>query len=173
MPLIVEKVAVDVKIGNSVQKGCESAPNVAYGLLGSVLVFDQSKSNEVVPILSETDSRRNGNLCLPQQEFREFNRAHGFGASGNFRPDEHCPFRLFDVPPGPVHAIDQAIASFLVHEPDLFDALLGTVQSLDRGDLDGLENSIIEVALDPGKRMNDIAVADGKANAPAGHVVAF
>jgi hypothetical protein len=61
----------------------------------------------------------------------------------------------------------------LVHQTNFFDAILRPVERLNSSDLDGLKYPVIKITLDARQGVDDLLVADAKADAPAGHVVAL
>ena len=89
----------------------------------------------------------------------------------NSGPDEHGGQRFVHVPSDSVQAADQHITALLIAQHRLFDTVLRPVERDDAGDLQGLEDAIVEIALDLGQRPDDFAVADAEPHAPAWHVV--
>ena len=53
------------------------------------------------------------------------------------------------------------------------DTVVRAVQGDDGGDLDGLEDPVVQVAFDAGQGVDQTLVAHHEAHAPAGHVVAL
>src|SRR5688572_19433267 len=136
-----------------------------------MLVFDQRESDMGVAVLAKSDTRRDRHLGFLQQIFCEVDGAHLLSRLRDFRPDEHRPFWFRNFPAGALETVNQRIAPPFVHETNFLDAVLRPVESLDRGDLNRLENPVVEIALDARQRVNYVLVADAKTDAPAGHVV--
>ena len=104
----------------------------------------------------------------------EFQRAECCIGFGNFRPDIHRGFRLFDHPSGFVQAFDQHIAAASGKSMQISrDAILRAFQRRNRRDLNRREGAVIVIALDARQRVDQRFVADHETDAPARHVVAF
>ncbi|KAG1304484.1 hypothetical protein G6F62_015704 [Rhizopus arrhizus] len=65
------------------------------------------------------------------------------------------------------------VAAALVLDHDLVHAVLRAIQGGDGRHLDRRERTVVVIALDARKRVDQLAVADHVADAPAGQVVAF
>src|SRR5579872_1010344 len=78
----------------------EGLLDAANRLASAMLVLDQRETYEAVAIGAESDSRRDRNLGLAQQELGKFQRAHLTKRIGNRRPYEHRGLGLFDRPSG-------------------------------------------------------------------------
>ena len=70
------------------------------GLADALLVLDQSQPHEVVAVLAEADSRRDGDVGLLDQQIREFEAAEMAKFLRHRRPGEHRGARLVDRPAG-------------------------------------------------------------------------
>src|SRR5215469_16400359 len=97
---------------------------------------------------TEADSRRYRHLRLLEQQLGEFERSEMTKAFGQRRPEEHRAARLFDRPAGALESGHQHVAALLVHRTDLTRLVAALTQRDDRGDLNGLEDTVIEIALD-------------------------
>ncbi len=91
----------------------------------------------------------------------------------NLGPYEHGPFGAGHFPSGPVETGNQGVATLSVSIVDFPDTLLVAFQGDDRGNLDGLEDPVIQVALDSPQGTDDFRITNTIANPPAGHGVAF
>src|SRR6266571_1961416 len=92
---------------------------------------------------------------------------------GDAGPDEHGRQGLFDLPSDAVQSVDQDIAPVPIELHGFLDAVLGSVQRDDGGDLDRLEDAVIEVALDFLEGSDHLGVAHTEPHPPARHVVAL
>src|SRR5581483_6115079 len=151
----------------------EGLPDPPHRLPRPVLVLDEGEADVVVAVLAEPDPRRHRDLRLLQQELRELERPHRLEGVRDLGPHEHRRLRLRDVPPGAREAVAEHVAAAAVLLADLLDVVLRPVQRVRRGDLERLEDAVVEVALDAGERGDDLAVADREADPPARHVVAL
>ena len=92
---------------------------------------------------------------------------------GDGRPDEHGAAWLIHGPTGAAQAVDQDVAAFLIGRADLPGVLFAFAQGDDGGDLDGLEDAVIQIALDARQGADHARIAHAEAHAPSRHVVAF
>lgn len=72
-----------------------------------------------------------------------------------------------------MQAFDHYVTAVFVFFSDFFNALLRTVQSFDRADLNRRERAIVVVALNAGQCADEVTVSDHEADTPTGHVVAL
>src|SRR4029079_6577406 len=91
----------------------------------------------------------------------------------NSGPDEHGGERLVYVPSHTIQATDKHITSFLVALNGILDTVLRTIERDDAGNLQWLENSIVEIALDLRQRSHHFPVPDAETHPPARHVVSL
>src|SRR5215475_13057031 len=82
----------------SVQELAQGATDGAHGLARSMLIFDERKADERIPVLAESNSRRYRNLCFCEKELGKFHGPHLLAALGNIGPNKHCALGLLDVP---------------------------------------------------------------------------
>ena len=143
----------------------------AGGLADAVLIFHQREAHVALAQRAEADAGRDGDQGLLHQQLGELERAAGAIALGQGRPYEHRSARLLDGPTGAIETVHQHIAALLINGADLARIVLALAQSDDGGDLDGLENAVIQVALDARQRADHAGVAEAVTHAPAGHVV--
>src|SRR5437870_7834920 len=114
----------------------------------TVFVLDETEADVLVAVLAEPDARRHGDLRLVQEQLGEFQRSHGAECVRDAGPDEHSRQGLFDLPADAVQPIHQDIATRLIELHGFPDAVLGTIQRNDGGDLVRLEEAIVEDAFD-------------------------
>src|SRR6266571_2621745 len=110
-------------------------------------------------------------LFFPAREFERL--LDGAVRVGDAGPDEHGRQGLFDLPSDAVQSVDQDIAPVPIELHGFLDAVLGAVQRDDGGDLDRLEDAVIEVALDLLEGSDHLGVAHTEPHPPARHVVAL
>src|SRR5262245_31693356 len=132
----------------SVQELAESATDGAHGLARSMLIFDERKPDERIPVLAESNSRRYRNLCFCEKELGELHGPHLLAALGNLGPNKHRAFGLLDVPADAGKAVNQNIPAAAIGLADDLDRILGPIECVNRGDLDGLEHAVVQIALD-------------------------
>src|SRR5206468_11525643 len=147
--------------------------DAANRLSRAVLVFDKTETDVLVAVLAEPDARRHRDLSFEQERLGEFQRSHGAVCVGDAGPDEHGRQGLFDLPTDAVQSVDQDIATRFIELHGFLDAVLGAVQRDDGGDLDRLEDAVIEVALDLLKGSDHLGVAHTEPHSPSRHVVAL
>src|SRR3989449_3423203 len=147
--------------------------DAANRLSRAVLVLDETEADVLVAVLAEPDARRHRDLGLVQEQLGEFQRSHGAVRVGDAGPDEHGRQGLFDLPTDAVQSVDQDIAPVPIEPHGFLDAVLGAVQRDDGGDLDRLEDAVIEVALDLLEGSDHLGVAHTEPHPPARHVVAL
>src|SRR5581483_5142666 len=126
----------------------ERLPDAANRLSRAVLVLDQREAHVRVAVLAEADARGHGDLRLAQQMLRELEGAHRLERVRDLRPDEHGRLRLRDVPADALEAVAEDVPALAVVVADLVHVGLRPVEGVRRGDLDGLEDAVVEVALD-------------------------
>src|ERR1044071_5817193 len=88
-------------------------------------------------------------------------------------PHKHCAFGFIDFPTGAIQTFDQTVSALLVHQANLFHAILRPVERLNGRDLDRLKNAIIKVTFDPRQGVDDVPITDRKSDPPTRHVIAF
>src|ERR1700688_2883828 len=92
-------------------------------LPGSFFVLYQGKAHVLISVLTKADTRTHRNLCLGEERFRKFERAHGFVSIGYRCPDEHRRLRHGYWPTQLIQALDQDIAPLAVVIAYLLNAL--------------------------------------------------
>src|SRR3989338_2992949 len=127
----------------------------------------------IVTVIAEADSRRDADLGLAQQFLGELQRTEMSVGRGDLGPDVHRGLGVFHHPAQFVQALDQDIAPLPILLGDVQYALLVAFQGGDGSDLQRGEGAVVVVALDPRQGVDQFRVADHKADAPAGHVVAL
>lgn len=142
-------------------------------LAGAMVVFDEGEADKAFAEGAEADTGGNGDEGFFEELLGEFEGAKGTEALGDGGPEEHAAFWFFDRPTGTIEALDEEVATLLVQVADLVSFILALAQGDDGGDLDGLEVTVIEIALDASEGLDHAGVAENEADAPAGHVVAF
>ena len=91
---------------------------------------------------------------------------------GNFGPDEHrCLGRFGAGPAQPLEPSHQRVAPLLVDDCLAAGELIALSHGDDRGNLNGLEDAVVVVALDLHQGPAHLGVARAEAHPPAGHVV--
>ena len=88
---------------------------------------------------------------------------------GDRRPGKHRSARRRHVPAGAAETFDQHVAAALVGLAHLLDAIVGSVERGGRRHLHRREGAVVEIGFHAAERRDDAFVADGKADAPAGH----
>src|SRR5207302_9223609 len=147
--------------------------DAANRLSRTVFVLDETEADVFVAVLAEPDARRHGDLRLVQEQLGEFQRSHGAVRVRDAGPDEHGRQGLFDLPADAVQPIHEDIATLLVKFHGFPDTVLGTIQRNDGGDLDRLEDAVVEVAFDFLQGPDHLGVAHAEPHPPARHVVAL
>src|SRR2546426_8697857 len=147
--------------------------DAANRLPRAVLVLDETEADVLVAVLAKPDARRHRDLGLVQEQLGEFQRSHGAVRVRDAGPDEHGRQGFFDLPSDTVQPIHEDIATLFIELHGLLDAVLGAVQRDDGGDLDRLEDAVIEVALDFLEGSDHLGIAHTEAHPPAWHVVAL
>ncbi len=89
----------------------------------------------------------------------------------NAGPDEHGGERFVDIPPDTIESPHKHIATLLITLDRFLDAILGTVEGNDAGDLQRLKDAVVEIAFDLGQRAHHFVVAHAKADPPSRHIV--
>src|SRR6266571_5268075 len=140
-------------------------------LANPLLVLDEGEAHVALTVLAEADARRDGHLRVLDEELGEFERAHRAEGLGDRRPHEHRPLGLGDRPAHLVEPVDERVAALAVDLVDLADDRLVALQRDDPGDLDGLEDAVVEIRLDPRERVDHPRISAAEGEAPAGHVV--
>src|SRR5690606_10540397 len=151
----------------------EGLANAPQGLPDPLLVLDQREAHMGVAVVAEADAGRNGDLGLVQQLLRELERSHGLVGIGDLGPDVHRGPGQVHLPADVGQAAIEHVAPLLVLDPDLLDAVLRAFQGRDGRHLHRREHAVVVVALDARERVDELAVADHEADAPARHVVAL
>src|SRR5437016_10141186 len=147
--------------------------DAANRLSRTVFVLDETEADVLVAVLAEPDARRHVDLRLVQEQLGEFQRSHGAVRVRDAGPDKHGRQGLFDLPADAVQPIHENIATLLVKFHGFPDAVLGTIQRNDGGDLDRLEDAVVEVAFDFLQGPDHLGVAHAEPHSPARHVVAL
>src|SRR5262249_3630166 len=88
-------------------------------------------------------------------------------------PDIKRGFGLLAFEAGLVQAVDENVATLLKNFARRLDQLVALVQRLDRRFLYGLENAGVDIRFHLREAADDLRIADGHADAPAGHVEAL
>src|SRR5207253_3301045 len=147
--------------------------DAANRLSRAVLVLDETQADVLVAVLAKPDARRHRDLGLVQEQLGEFQRAHGSVRVWDAGPDKHGRQGFFDLPSDAVQSVDQGIAPVPIELHGFLDAVLGAVQCDDGGDLDRLEDAVVEVALDLLQGSDHLGIAHTEPHPPARHVVAL
>src|SRR4030095_9740276 len=127
----------------------------------------------IVTVLTESDTGRYRHLGFLKQELGKLYGAHLFRRLRDLRPDKHRALWFRYFPTCPVKAVNQRIPALLIHQPDPLDAVLGTIQGVNRGDLDRLKNPVVKGTLDSPQGMDNIPITHRKPHPPPRHVVTF
>src|SRR5215469_17358234 len=112
-------------------------------------------------------------LSLEQQLLRELNRPQLPVLLRNPRPRKHRRLRHFNWPAKFVQTRYQHVTPTLVVLYNLMHTILRPLQRRDRRHLDRRECPIVEVALDPRQRRNELLITYHEADTPPWHVVAL
>src|SRR5947209_1451014 len=116
-----------------------------------MIVLDQCKPDVAFAERTESDARRYGDQRFGHEEFRKFERTRRAIWLRNGRPHKHGAAGRLNRPPCPAQSLHQHIAALLVGDAN-FTALVFTFSpSVDRGDLNGLKNAVVQIALDTRK----------------------
>src|SRR5690606_5857704 len=148
----------------------EGFADAPQGLPDPLLVLDQREAYMRVAIVAEADARRHGDLGLGQQLLGELERPHRLVGIGDLGPDVHRRLGHVDVPAEVGEPPREHVAPLLVAEAHLLDVVLRSLERGDRRHLHRREHAVVVVALDAGERIDELAVADHEADAPARHV---
>ena len=155
-----------------VQRGLclrEEALQIARGLANTMFILHQGDAHIALAILAETDAGGDGYVGLLQQQLGELQRSERLEFVGDRCPGEHGGGRRRDMPSGTSHRIHQAVPPLLIGPPDVFDAILGTVQGGRGRDLYRRESAIVQIGFDPRQSGDQALVAHRKTDAPAWH----
>ena len=99
----------------------------AQSLAGAFFVLNEREAHMAVAVLAKADAGTYSNFCVPEQQFREFKRAHLLKLLGNLRPYKHSGARHLDGPSQTVEAVHQAIAAAAIGIADYCAASLLSV----------------------------------------------
>src|SRR5258705_258799 len=125
----------------------ERAADAAPSLADAVLVLHEGEAHEALTTGAEADAGRHRDLGLTDQQLRELEAAELLVRTGHGRPHEHRAFRLLDLPPDARQAVEQRVAPMKVDLIHFLWIVRSLVHRDDRRDLDGLERSVVEIAL--------------------------
>src|SRR6266704_53797 len=143
------------------------------GLTDALLILHQCKPHMAFPQRTEPDPWRYRHQRLLHEELGKLQRASGRVRLGHRRPEEHRSAWRLHRPAGALETGYQRVAALAINLADLPCVLRALPQSDDRGDLQRLENAVVEITLDPRQRSDHLAVAETKSDAPACHVEAL
>ena len=147
------------------QKGLDVARRLAQPLA----VLDERDADETLAVLAKTDPRRHRDIGAFKQELGKGEAADRAKRRRDRRPGEHRRLGLRHLPAGLAQPVDHYVAARLIARAGFGDAVLRAVQGRRRRHLDRGEGAVIEIGLDPRQSRDQPLVADGKADAPAGH----
>ena len=121
--------------------------------------------------MAKADTGRERDLGFAQRELAELQRTHGVITLRDPSPNKHRPPWSFTGPTQAVQAVHKNVAPRLVGGHDLAHALLRTLHCNNRGDLDGLEQAVVQIGLHARQGRHNVRIADAEADAPAGHII--
>src|ERR1035437_7268158 len=157
----------------AIRSALEELADGAGGLADAVFVFHQGEAHVAFAEGAKPNPGRDGNRRLLQDEFRELQGADGAVFFGDRGPKKHRAARTFHRPTGAVQAGDQDVAALLVDGADFLGVLFALAEGDDAGDLDGLENAVVQLALDARHGGDQFRNAQAETHPPAGHVIAL
>src|SRR5665811_1087121 len=157
----------------AIRSALEELADGSGGLADALFVFHQGEAHVAFAEGAKPNSRGDGNRRFLQDEFGEFQGAVGAVFFGDRGPQKHRAARFFHRPAGAVQAIHQNFGALLVNSADLPGVLFALAEGDDAGDLHGLENAVVQVALDARQRGDHFRIAKTETHPPAGTVVAL
>src|SRR5260370_35469360 len=136
------------------------------GLTDALLILHQCKPHVAFSQRTEPDPWRYRHQRLLHEELGKLQRASGRVRLGHRRPEEHRSARRLHRPAGALETGYQRVAALAVNLADLLCVVRALPQRADRGDLQRLENAVIEITLHPRQRSDHLAVAETTSDQP-------
>ncbi len=119
--------------------------------------------------LAIADARCDRDIGFLEQAFGKLEATHALEPLGQLRPGEHRGGGRGNFPPCPTEGFDQHVAPLLVQLAIGFDDILRPVERSAGGGLDRGESAVVEIALHPRQRRDQLAITHREAHPPAGH----
>src|SRR5579875_3706987 len=139
-----------------------------------MFVFDQGQAQIALASLTETAAGTDGDAGFLNQLHGKIDRSHALSPLLRItRPNKHRRPGRFHFPANAAQALDQHIAAFLILLRLALYQLFAVAQGNDAGNLNGLENTVIIIALDGSQGADHLGIAGAEAQTPTGHVIAF
>ena len=133
----------------------------------------RAKRTWASPFGAEADPRGHRDERPLEHELGELQRSGPRVALRDPAPDEHRGLRGIDLPSAQSQPLDERVPPLAVRFRSLAGEFLAFAQRDDRGDLDGLEHAVVQVALDARQRVDHLRVSQAEADPPARHAVAL
>src|SRR6186997_75013 len=121
-----------------------------------MFVFDERKAHVSITEFAKPNTWRHRNLGIGNHALTKLDGSHVRKGFRNSCPDKHRSLGRWYIPPGCRQSSDQGVSPLSIDFHDLSHHRITVPESDDGRDLNGLEDTIIKIALETSQRGNHL-----------------